>query len=710
MRLNIMFRHSLSTFLGVALMCSFVLPSEGRADDSFWEASTVDWWVAQGSDQSDQCQIHWLFDDEIDVYFQRSHKGYFYFGFDDGDTKLFSTRSKDLESYLVVDSKEYQLSVEKVNGSVYVAPLPAVFNDLIDIRNAEVLLLVLGNNIHHFPLENSDENFKVYKTCVEDNNEIRVAIKESEADLTPPVAVETVSEKSIEALSPVVLNADPNISVAETLSSPASSEIDVSASPVDLSPKEVSKISAEDSLFAPQTSPTSDYLVPSRISDAAKIERSKITDGKPLNIAPLGEDKAGNVSRWDNDKEDLSTYFTEETMPAQNQYDQRVSKTPQINKSETIDSVIKSLEPTKPAMEEEPAQVEQEMTKTPADDLNSVATSERRDNETKRISETQDIAELDLKEKVAEAQLPQEEQKTSKVTDKKSGLDIAPEPAPIVEKPEILPEVAQDSVVSDLRSRLAIKQADSTKRAIESMEASSDIIDEKIEQKLEGCNSDKESNSSPNYGSKTSLIINNLTRKLSVLEKEKESLRKKLLAVNGDPVLSEIVACNTQPEEQEQEVLDEEMIQEFENIINNLRAENELLNAAVLDGEVATGGQDGELENRVSALQAQINELKLVNSDLSREITEYQKIIEESEPSQPDPEDMMPEDVDVDSFVQGLSEERSDGNSLIDFNDLDGFDVIEETTETPKETIEDISGEEVIENIENFQEELLLTE
>lgn len=734
MRLNIVFRHSITAVLGAILVCSFAFSSVGRAQDSFWEAATVDWWVANGSEKSSQCQIHWLFDDEIDVYFQRSHKGYFYFGFDDGDTKLFSTRSKEFESYLVVNSKEYQLSVEKVNGSVYVAPLPAVFNDLKDIRDAEVLLLVLGNSIYHFPLENSDENFEVYKTCIEDNNEIRVAVKEPEIDLTPPVAAEPAPEEKVEVSPPVAMDNDPNLSqVAEVLAPPVQPEAEILSAPVEAS-KKVSAMPvepAENALFAPQTT-RSDYLVPSRVSDVAEIERSKITDGKPLNIAPLGEDKAGNVSRWDDDKEDLAAYFTEENTPDHNQYDERVSKAPQINRSETIDSVIKSLETTEsPA--EELAQSEEEIPEAPVDDLNPVVEPKIEDgqnNEVVDVNPTQDVLESDIAEEVADIEPPQViepsqvEETKQDITENKPELNITPEavtevepqPAPAVEEPEDLPDIEQAASESGISARLAaLKQADSTKRALESMETSSDIIDEKIEDKLAGCGPEKETDSSPspNYGSKTSLIINNLTRKLSVLEKEKESLRKKLLAVNEDPVLSEIVACNTQPEEQEQEALDEEMIQEFENIINNLRAENELLNAAILDGEAVTGEQGAlseELESRVSTLQAQINELKLVNSDLSREITEYQQIIEESEPPQPDPEDIMPEDIDVDGFVEDLSENISEQDLFNDFNNLDGLNIIEETIEEPSEAVEEAPGEEVIENIEDLENELLITE
>ncbi len=84
-----------------------------------------------------------------------------------------------------------------------------------------------------------------------------------------------------------------------------------------------------------------------------------------------------------------------------------------------------------------------------------------------------------------------------------------------------------------------------------------------------------------------SSIIRNLTRKLSILEKEKEQLRGRLSKLSKNDQLREILTCSDQmamPEQPDFSINDE-LVTKFEATIENLRAENELLREAMLNSE-----------------------------------------------------------------------------------------------------------------------------
>jgi len=155
------------------------------------------------------------------------------------------------------------------------------------------------------------------------------------------------------------------------------------------------------------------------------------------------------------------------------------------------------------------------------------------------------------------------------------------------------------------------------------------------------------------YSSHNTGIIRNLTRKLAILEREKEELRVKMLGTSGSKMLRDVVACNTPMEEDLNEPLSDEVIEQFEDTINKLRAENELLRDASLSvEEVDTSFLGGEIES----MQKQINDLMRANEGLAEENDQLQLQIEE------DAEDLFERDQEgVSKFEQIVSEVTEEG-------------------------------------------------
>ena len=117
---------------------------------------------------------------------------------------------------------------------------------------------------------------------------------------------------------------------------------------------------------------------------------------------------------------------------------------------------------------------------------------------------------------------------------------------------------------------------------------------------------------------------------MAVLEREKEELRVKALDVSGNEILREVSNCKTPAEENLDEPLSDELIERFEDTINKLRAENELLKEASLQAE-EDEADSGLLEDEVDKLRQKINDLLRANEGLSDENDNLQEQIEELE-------------------------------------------------------------------------------
>jgi len=122
-------------------------------------------------------------------------------------------------------------------------------------------------------------------------------------------------------------------------------------------------------------------------------------------------------------------------------------------------------------------------------------------------------------------------------------------------------------------------------------------------------------------------VTNNLMRKLILLEKEKEELRMKLLNVKEDRVISEIIACKPEAPISGETNPNKKVLAKFEETIENLRVENEILKSSL-----SSGNKDEEqiatLNEEISSLKNQVEALKDRNSDMNNSLADYQKRIE----------------------------------------------------------------------------------
>lgn len=150
-------------------------------------------------------------------------------------------------------------------------------------------------------------------------------------------------------------------------------------------------------------------------------------------------------------------------------------------------------------------------------------------------------------------------------------------------------------------------------------------------------------------------LVRNLTRKLQMLEHEKEELRKKLLTLEDGGMVADLVACEPSFPGQNTEELNENIIAQFETLVKQLRMENELLRESLLEAD--------NVERSVAAMENEIQELRQQASELSRRSSEVR---EELEACQNNLVSHPVLDVDVrDRENKAVSPER-DGNAVSD--------------------------------------------
>ncbi len=137
---------------------------------------------------------------------------------------------------------------------------------------------------------------------------------------------------------------------------------------------------------------------------------------------------------------------------------------------------------------------------------------------------------------------------------------------------------------------------------------------------LEGLRSDKKSQE----------VIQNLMKKLKVLEAEKEEMRKKLLSLTDESFIPDLVACQPNSFDDSALHMDEDIIAQFDGIIEQLRAENALLNRK-LQESLSQIESSSSATQETQVLKRQVDTLKVRNTQLQEQVYSYQEIIEAGE-------------------------------------------------------------------------------
>ncbi len=134
---------------------------------------------------------------------------------------------------------------------------------------------------------------------------------------------------------------------------------------------------------------------------------------------------------------------------------------------------------------------------------------------------------------------------------------------------------------------------------------------------LEGLRSDK----------KSQKVVRNLMKKLKILELEKEGMRKKLLSLTDENFIPDLIACQPDSFDDSAIHMDEDIIVQFENIIELLRSENTALNRK-LQESLARLESAGSVSQEAQVLKNQIDALKERNTQLQGQVYSYQELIE----------------------------------------------------------------------------------
>lgn len=200
-------------------------------------------------------------------------------------------------------------------------------------------------------------------------------------------------------------------------------------------------------------------------------------------------------------------------------------------------------------------------------------------------------------------------------------VEIEPLPSPVKEEVEPVLPVVNESVISQadqalLEPKKLQKQSDDI---LKDMQYAGDKVDEKKvkdkeEKAQDSCKNDA-------YGEEGTAVIRNLTRKLVILEKEKEELRLKAMGVSDNQRIADIIECGTKSLEPVEDPIGEEILAKFETTISSLREENEMLKQALAQAEEI---DNSEMENKVKELNAQVADLIKKNYQLESQVINKQ--------------------------------------------------------------------------------------
>ena len=191
-------------FLSLAIMHVHIFAfASAQENIQIWNPKKVDWWVSlddqvhQGVKQG--CEIHWLYDNVLDVALNVSNKGRLYYSFEvtnDG-RDLAIDYNQASAAYLVIDKVKNPLAIAKGNFSQVMMALPNDLNDLQVLQGARRLLLNIGGTLYNFPLENSVENFSYFKKCLKTLNVQLMTSKVTPSSQRPPIRAVPIEQKEL---------------------------------------------------------------------------------------------------------------------------------------------------------------------------------------------------------------------------------------------------------------------------------------------------------------------------------------------------------------------------------------------------------------------------------------------------------------------------------------------------------------------------------
>lgn len=145
-----------------------------KNDLAIWNPKTVDWSVAANSDVDNICQIHWVYDNEIDIYLKKNRQNLFYFGADyigSNASRRQLFQRANFNVILVLNEDQINMGTERVSANKIIAIAPKAINTLDALSQSKSLFLKSNDALYSFPLENVRENFNVYEQCLKDNGQ-----------------------------------------------------------------------------------------------------------------------------------------------------------------------------------------------------------------------------------------------------------------------------------------------------------------------------------------------------------------------------------------------------------------------------------------------------------------------------------------------------------------------------------------------------------
>ncbi len=227
------------------LLCFLGCPYYAHAGDvSVWNAEKLDWWVSLNEQPEDKklskkCEIHWVYDDVLDLSFQRTRQGRLYFGI----KPLKNTPALKAFQNLG-DEPDYRIDIIKGQNTRTLYGKVAkpdflvvqVNPDMLEysyLDQADRLIVRMSEKSYNLPLNNSEENFEVFRTCEKNLNtpeNLQRLAQEAAAKVRPtladpvPVAAQVKTDSMPPPLVPLPKEGEETPSAQTDLTIPPSME------------------------------------------------------------------------------------------------------------------------------------------------------------------------------------------------------------------------------------------------------------------------------------------------------------------------------------------------------------------------------------------------------------------------------------------------------------------------------------------------------
>ena len=221
--------------IAIILICMLLSSPQAafaQAEDiGVFNPSKVDWWVSMDDSiisNQQNCEVHWLFDDSLDISLSVSDAYRLFFTFrvrpkgKEVTPPLQLRKGMADKASLMVEDVSHPLGITEidVHPAMVVMGIPDLLNNLSYVKDANRLLLNLDNTVYNFPLENMDENIEYFEKCLESVDPGALAkIQNSPAEPYAPAAPEGSEVPydyavEIEPLEPEISFANPPIEEA----------------------------------------------------------------------------------------------------------------------------------------------------------------------------------------------------------------------------------------------------------------------------------------------------------------------------------------------------------------------------------------------------------------------------------------------------------------------------------------------------------------